>query len=77
MDNDDRAQDWLVLALAHQRLGETRAARKWLQQAVRWFEENPWRETGERGAWERRLIAERLRQEAEALIEGKNTGSKK
>jgi len=75
--DDNRALDWLVLALAHQRLGQPQAARKWLRQAVRWFDEHPWNETRQPGAWERRLLAEHLRHEAEALIEGKKDGPKR
>jgi tetratricopeptide (TPR) repeat protein len=33
-----RAANWLVLAMAHQRLGHADEARKWFDQAVRWME---------------------------------------
>jgi WD40 repeat protein/serine/threonine protein kinase/tetratricopeptide (TPR) repeat protein len=67
-DGDDRAQDWLILALAHQRLGDAQTAREWLRQAVGWFDEHPVSEAVEAGGWERRLLAEHLRHEAEALL---------
>jgi eukaryotic-like serine/threonine-protein kinase len=31
-------QNWLVLAMAHQRLGQTEEARQWLEKAVQWWE---------------------------------------
>src|SRR5262249_15076392 len=35
------AANWLVLAMAHQRLGQTDEARKWFDRAVNWMENTP------------------------------------
>jgi tetratricopeptide (TPR) repeat protein len=37
-EGPERVLNWLVLALAHQRLGQNKEARQWLAEAVRWRE---------------------------------------
>jgi hypothetical protein len=74
--------NWLWLALAHQRLGETEEARLWLGRAQEWLdlygEGKPARAQEELGLdphnW---LEAHVLRREAEALIppEGPRSGT--
>jgi serine/threonine-protein kinase len=65
--------NWLWLALAHQRLGETREARRWLDRAARWLDQfaSGLPTHAEKGLglhlhnW---LEAQILRREAEALL---------
>jgi len=76
LDGDDRVLSWLVLAMAHQRLGQTETARKWLKQAVQWLEEHG-KEERQSDAWHNRLIAECLHREAQTLIEGDTVVPKK
>jgi WD40 repeat protein len=67
---------WLLLALAHQRLGHTDEARKWLRQAQQWIDpaapDKPAGDVALPGpdslAWTERLGVQRLRREAEALM---------
>jgi serine/threonine protein kinase/WD40 repeat protein/tetratricopeptide (TPR) repeat protein len=71
---------WLLLALAHHRLGHADEARKWLARAVQWTEKAPRTEAAASRAsgllprdqvpWEDRLWIGLLRREAEALIKG-------
>ena len=35
------AADWLLLALAHHRLGDTAKARTWYDRAITWMDEHP------------------------------------
>jgi WD40 repeat protein/tetratricopeptide (TPR) repeat protein len=75
---DDSAWDWLFLALAHQRAGRPKEARRWLDKAVRWIEENA-RARRRKGTppltWSQRLELDLLRREAEALLKsGTNPG---
>jgi tetratricopeptide (TPR) repeat protein len=71
-------QDWLFLALAHQRLGDTGAARQWLEHAARWIERAE-RETPDHAAprpgWNERLEWKVLRGEAESLLKATGSGS--
>jgi tetratricopeptide (TPR) repeat protein len=65
--------NWLWLALAHQRLGETREARKWLDRAARWLDQfanglPTHAETGLRLHPHNWLEAHILRREAETLL---------
>jgi WD40 repeat protein/tetratricopeptide (TPR) repeat protein len=53
--------DWLLLALAEQRLGHAEETRRWLDKAVRWSDEQSL-------DWEQRLDLTRLRQEAENAV---------
>jgi WD40 repeat protein/serine/threonine protein kinase/tetratricopeptide (TPR) repeat protein len=73
-DWDARALNWLVLALAHQRLGETALARQWLDKAVRWMDDAERAKASPGGSplpvaywhdWAECLL---LRREAEALL---------
>jgi WD40 repeat protein/Flp pilus assembly protein TadD len=67
--------DWLFLAMAHHRLGDPKAAQKWLDQTLAWLERvspeklkaNP---LARRLPWDRLLEMELLRREAEALLTG-------
>jgi tetratricopeptide (TPR) repeat protein len=44
LSNGGRADDWFILAMAHWRLGDKDAARRWFDQAVEWTQthEPPW-----------------------------------
>jgi tetratricopeptide (TPR) repeat protein len=69
------AQDWLFLAMAHQRLGEGEEAKNWLSKAVAWIEQagkERAKKAGESSAlsWSQRLELGILRAEAEALVKG-------
>jgi tetratricopeptide (TPR) repeat protein len=72
--------NWLWLALAHQRLGQSEEARRWLAKATAWLDQYrdgmPARAEGELGLhlhnW---LEAHVLRREAEALIRSKDPRS--
>jgi Flp pilus assembly protein TadD len=61
--------DWIFLAMAHHRLGETAEARKFLAKATRHSLEK------QAFSWER-LEIELLRDEARSLIDGKAAGAK-
>ena len=61
------AYSWFFLALAHQRLGHAEEARRWLDKATAWAEQEIKREGV---AWNRRLTLELLRREAESLVSG-------
>jgi serine/threonine-protein kinase len=65
---------WLWLALAHQRLGETEEARRWLERAVKWLEplDRGMPDRAEQTLWlhlHNWLEAHVLRREAERLLE--------
>jgi tetratricopeptide (TPR) repeat protein len=57
---DGSAWDWLFLALAEQRRGQTDAAGRWLKRAQEWVDAE-----GARLSWDRRLELRLLRREAE------------
>jgi WD40 repeat protein/predicted Ser/Thr protein kinase len=60
-------EDWLFLALAHQRLGDAAEARKWLEEANRRL--NSLLHSGaDRLAWHERLSLQLLRREAENRV---------
>jgi tetratricopeptide (TPR) repeat protein len=63
------ALDWLLLAMAHQRLNHAPEARKWLDQAVTWMDKNP--QVIRAWPWEDRLALPMLRREAKALLKEK------
>jgi serine/threonine protein kinase len=67
--------DWLVLAMAHQRLGHASEARRRFDQAARWIDEAARKRPKDRAGvpqigwhWRDWLMAELLRREAEALL---------
>jgi WD40 repeat protein/tetratricopeptide (TPR) repeat protein len=63
------ATSWLFLAMGHARLGHGAEARPWLEKAAAWIEEALTRKPEENPLpWDQRLILQRLRREAEALI---------
>jgi tetratricopeptide (TPR) repeat protein len=67
------AADWLLLALAHQRLGHADEARNWLDKAVRWLDastqDKPADNTlGSHIDWETWLALRVLRREAEEVL---------
>jgi hypothetical protein len=75
---------WYFLAMAHQRLGHTDEARRWLEKGIRGTEEalkSPGETLGKSGNargvispnWNRRLTLQLLRREAEQLIQGPPT----
>jgi serine/threonine protein kinase/WD40 repeat protein/tetratricopeptide (TPR) repeat protein len=65
------AYAWYFLAMAHQRLGHSQEARRWLDKAVSWTKEqlNDPKSDASR-VWNRRLTLQLLRREAEALVNG-------
>jgi hypothetical protein len=66
---DGSLNDWLFLAMAHHRLGHADEAKRWLAKVVTWCEVH--RDSlVKRETWQRRLEIERLRREAQSLIEG-------
>jgi WD40 repeat protein/tetratricopeptide (TPR) repeat protein/predicted Ser/Thr protein kinase len=65
---DSPPYEWLFLAMANQRLGQPGAARQWLDRAVRWLDEH------DEEHWTNRVICQRLRDEAEALMRGTTAG---
>jgi hypothetical protein len=70
------AQTWLFLAMAHHRLGHADEAKRWLDKAGKWIDENT-KEKPKDGAagpslsWDQGLELKLIRQEAEELITGK------
>jgi Flp pilus assembly protein TadD len=67
-------EDWLFLALAHQKLGHADEAKQWLDKAVAWIEKADREKTL---SPRNRLEVQWLCQEAEDLIEGKKAAPKK
>jgi tetratricopeptide (TPR) repeat protein len=63
--------DWLFLAMSHHRLGHAAEARRWLNKAARWMEQNP------RPDWGTRLELQLLRREAESVIKGRAEAAQK
>ena len=69
------AFNWLFLAMTHHRLGHTDEARRWLDKAVERIDRLSHEMTGAaadvpRLSWEERTTLDRLRREAEALVQG-------
>jgi tetratricopeptide (TPR) repeat protein len=63
------AAGWLFLAMAQTRLGHAVEAREWLGNAEGWLEQALQRRPGANPlAWDQRLILQKLRREAEAVI---------
>jgi WD40 repeat protein/Flp pilus assembly protein TadD/tRNA A-37 threonylcarbamoyl transferase component Bud32 len=65
--------DWLFLAMAHHRLGDPKAAKKWLDQSAAWLdrvspEKLKANALAQRLPWDRLLEIELLRREAQALL---------
>jgi WD40 repeat protein/Tfp pilus assembly protein PilF/tRNA A-37 threonylcarbamoyl transferase component Bud32 len=65
--------DWLFLAMAHYRLGDPKAAKKWLDQSAAWLERvSPEKlkadALAQRLPWDRLLEIELLHREAQALL---------
>jgi len=84
--------NWLVLAMAHHRKGETGKAKEWWQKAEQWFAQpsgsaavaeavhaaTAWAAAARNQVWEEWLIAQSLRNEAAALVTGvKDDGKEK
>jgi WD40 repeat protein/tetratricopeptide (TPR) repeat protein len=67
-DPKPQALDWLLMALAAQRLGRGDEAKKWFDKAkeVRGQEKN------DKESWEYRLVYQTLHREAETLLKGNN-----
>jgi WD40 repeat protein/serine/threonine protein kinase/tetratricopeptide (TPR) repeat protein len=68
-NSDGTPEDWLFLALAHQRLKHADEAKKWLTKAQQWLDQAKDEKPG--GAtltWDRRLELQLIRAEAEALV---------
>jgi tetratricopeptide (TPR) repeat protein len=67
--------DCLFLAMAHQRLGHTAEARRWLDKAINWIDsstqDKPKDDSyGDQFGWQTWLALQVLRREAEALVKG-------
>jgi tetratricopeptide (TPR) repeat protein len=68
--------NWLVLAMAHQRLGHARESRQWLQKADNWIAGKTRETSPETGfvppgwQWQDWLVVQFLRREAESLVPG-------
>jgi tetratricopeptide (TPR) repeat protein len=60
---EDFPAAWLFLAMSHQRLGQAKEARQWLDRAVRWLDKEE-----QTLSWHQRLELRLLRQEAEELL---------
>ena len=76
-----RADDWLFLAMAQDRLGRTGEARRCLARGVAWMREadsgtlsNPVGTQPAWGDWQERIIFPLLLREAEALVQGADAG---
>ncbi len=70
-------RDWLFLAMAHQHLGNTGEARRWLDKATAWIDSSKENEPkdnslGARIDWRMWLILQVLRREAESQGKGMN-----
>jgi tetratricopeptide (TPR) repeat protein len=62
---------WFFLAMAHHRAGHAEEARKWLDKASKWVEQQTKSPSNEGNrTWNRRLTWQLLRREAEALLKG-------
>jgi tetratricopeptide (TPR) repeat protein len=72
-------QEWLFLAMAHQRLGHAAQARKWLDQTRRAIEPGDPKKPapGAGSSWSDRIEIQLLRREAQTLIDRPAPGSKK
>ena len=57
---------WFFLAMAHQRQGHAAEARRWLDKAQKWMEQET--QDSRNPAWNRRLTLQVLRREAEQLL---------
>ena len=57
---------WFFLAMAHQRKGDAAEARRWLDKAQKWMEQET--QDSRNPAWNRRLTLQLLRREAEQLL---------
>ena len=73
------AFDWLFLAMAHQRLGHSDEARKWLDRAVQWIDQStrdhPKDDSlGTPIGWAPWMILKVLRREAESLMKAEKPG---
>ena len=69
------AFDWLFLAMAHQRLGQTEQARQWLDKAIQSIDQLEQAKTESLASavplqWVYRLELPILRREAEAIVNG-------
>ena len=65
------AYTWFFLAMAHQRLGDSKEAKQWLGKAAGWTDEvlaEHESSTGAKLVWSRRLTLRLLRKEAEELL---------
>jgi tetratricopeptide (TPR) repeat protein len=60
------AYTWFFLAMAYQRQGDAAEARRWLDKAQKWMEQET--QDSRNPAWNRRLTLQVLRREAEQLL---------
>jgi hypothetical protein len=67
--SEGTTEDWLFLALAHQKLQHAEEARKWLTKAQQWLDQAKDEKPGGPDlSWDRRPELQLIRAEAEALI---------
>ncbi|HEY7154021.1 MAG TPA: hypothetical protein VH575_08710 [Gemmataceae bacterium] len=64
---DAEPRDWLLMAMAAQRLGREEDAKKWLAKAEQFGREKA---KSSADSWEERLVYQTLRREAETLVKG-------
>jgi tetratricopeptide (TPR) repeat protein len=63
------AYTWFFLAMAHHRLGHVEEARRWLDKAIKWMDQEIQNPSNEHSrAWNRRLTLQLFRREAETLL---------
>ncbi|MBI3463760.1 MAG: protein kinase, partial [Planctomycetes bacterium] len=70
------AVDWLFLAMAHHRLGQTAESREWLDKATTWIDRETNAKTrgtlGSRLTWQERLEIQLFRQEADSTLNARS-----
>jgi WD40 repeat protein/serine/threonine protein kinase len=78
-NGDNQARNWLILAMAHSRLGHAEEARTWFEKTERWLTAQSRKDAGGVAsdippgwAWSGWLAVQLLRGEAESLILGKD-----
>jgi WD40 repeat protein/serine/threonine protein kinase len=79
--NQERAWDWLFLAMAHHRAGNPKKARSYLARAAAWIEEaeqreRPGDEARQWYGWFERVEVQALRREAQAVCAGPGPSGK-
>jgi serine/threonine protein kinase/WD40 repeat protein len=82
-DWDKNLWNWLILAMAHQRLGHVKESKQWLRQATEWMADKIRDTSPDTGfvargwPWWEWMMAQLLRREAESLLQGKDKDTRK